>query len=91
MGQGEIAKPRLYMVGFGDEKTDKIIEEITKTTDKVARTKLYYEFQAEVAKAHPYIFLSSPNACMAISKNFKNPHFTAIPPGYMACLIESAK
>jgi len=78
------------LVGFGNEESDKLIEEVRKTMDEEKRNKMYYRFQEIIADQQPYVFLFSPKSCMAISKRFKNAEAVSLRPGYFVRFFELA-
>jgi len=55
---------------FGDEKSDKIIEEIRSNISTEKRNKLYREFQEILYEDQPCIFLLAPSGRVAVSKRF---------------------
>ncbi len=75
-------------VGFGNEKTDRLIDLIRETMDDSKRNEMYQVFQEMVVREHPYIFLVAPKLCMAISKKFKNAAPTSMRPGYWVRLFK---
>lgn len=78
------------MVGFGNEESDKLIEEIRSTMDDEKRNELYARFQEIIAEQQPYVFLFSPKSCMAISKRFKNAEAVSLRPGYFVRYFQLA-
>lgn len=78
------------MVGFGNEETDRLIEEIrTMTDDKDGkRTELYLKFQEMVDAEQPCIFLVAPKTCTAIHKRFKNAPALSMRPGHIIRLFQ---
>lgn len=69
-------------VGFGDAKSDKIIEQIRVTLDEEEREKLYMEIQQIIHDDYPYIFLHSPHERVIMSERIKNPSVSALRPNY---------
>jgi peptide/nickel transport system substrate-binding protein len=78
------------LVGFGNEESDQLIEEIRITMDEEKRNQMYFRFQEIVADQQPYVFLFSPKSCMAISKRFKNSDAVPLRPGYFVRYFELA-
>ncbi|MCS7297852.1 MAG: ABC transporter substrate-binding protein [Bacteroidia bacterium] len=68
--------------GFGNERTDRIIEEIRQELNKEKRDSLYRLFHKIVYDEQPYIFLSSPLERIAIHRRFRNAYTSAIRPGF---------
>lgn len=58
-------------VGFGNERSDKVIEAIRVTLDEKEREKLYHEIQEIIYEEQPYVFLCSPKNRLAIHSRFK--------------------
>lgn len=75
-------------VGFGNSKTDKIIDEIRVTLDPVKRHALYLEIQQEIVKEHPYSFLVIPDQLVMIRKGFAYPELGPVRPGFVARLFQ---
>ena len=69
-------------VGFGDTKSDALIDSIRGELDETKRNAMYKEFQAILHRECPYIFLWSGNKRMVISKRFNNAFGLATRPGY---------
>ncbi|HWB64129.1 MAG TPA: hypothetical protein VG603_11500, partial [Chitinophagales bacterium] len=69
-------------VGFGDQKSDEVIEKLRNELDETKRNEYYKEFQEMVYDQQPYIFLSSPLNREAIHARFKNANPSAARPGY---------
>ena len=78
------------LVGFGNEESDQLIEEIRITMDEEKRNQMYYRFQEIIADQQPYVFLFSPKSCMAISKRFKNADAVSLRPGYFVRYFQLA-
>jgi peptide/nickel transport system substrate-binding protein len=78
------------LVAFGNEESDKLIEEIRVTMDDDERNKMYGRFQEIIDAQQPYIFLFSPKSCMAISKRFKNAEAVSLRPGYFVRYFQLA-
>lgn len=77
-------------VGFGDAKSDKIIDEIRTTLDPDRREELYKEIQKIIYDEQPYIFLFNPQERIAIHKRF-DVQPSALRPGYRANLFKLKK
>lgn len=75
-------------VGFGNAKTDKIIDEIRVTLDPEKRKALYLEIQQEIVKEFPYAFLVIPHQLVMVRKGFTYPELGPVHPGYMARLFQ---
>lgn len=75
-------------VGFGNSKTDRIIDEILVTLDENKRKELYLEIQELIVAEHPYVFLVVPNQLIMIRKGFKYPYLGPIRPGYITRLFQ---
>lgn len=56
--------------GFGNEKSDEIIEKIRSRISAEERTKLYKELQQMIYDEQPCIFILSPKGRMAVNKKF---------------------
>jgi peptide/nickel transport system substrate-binding protein len=69
-------------VGFGDENSDALIEELRAELDPDRRNQLWKDLQAAIRKDMPYIFLLSQKERIAIHKKFDNAYATGIRPGY---------
>jgi peptide/nickel transport system substrate-binding protein len=78
------------LVGFGNEESDHLIEEIRKTMDEEKRHQMYQRFQEIIADEQPYVFLFSLNPCIAVSKRFKNAAPVALRPGYFVRYFQLA-
>lgn len=78
------------LVGFGNQESDELIEQIRVTMDDEKRNKMYRRFQEIIAEQQPYIFLFSPKSCMAISKRFKNAEAVSLRPGYFVRYFQLA-
>ena len=59
------------ITGFGNEKTDAMIDELRVTLDETKRTNLYKEIQSEIYNAQPAIYLFSPYERLAVHKRFE--------------------
>ena len=57
-------------VGFGDEKSDRLIEQIRETLDEGERKKMYDEIQKIIYEDQPYVFLYAPKERIAIHSRF---------------------
>ena len=75
--------PGLNVALYANIKVDNLLEEARGIEDEVMRAKKYKEFQEEVAKDTPAIFLYSPKFIYITPKNLKGPELMArvtIPP-----------
>ena len=64
--------PGLNVAMYTNAKVDKILEDAFVTIDKQERIKKYTQFDEEINKDMPAIFLFSPNFIYTVSKNLKN-------------------
>jgi len=71
-------------VGFGDQKSDEVIDKLRYELDETKRNEFYKEFQRLVYEAQPYIFMSTPLNKVAIHKRFTNGKARVCRPGYLA-------
>ena len=69
-------------VGFGDQKSDDVIEKLRNEPDEAKRNTYYMQFQQMVYDAQPYIFFYSPLNREAIHARFKNANPSKARPGY---------
>ncbi|NNC95904.1 MAG: ABC transporter substrate-binding protein [Chitinophagales bacterium] len=69
-------------VGFGNAKSDALIEKIQETIIEEDRYKMYMELQQIIADETPYIFIYSPRNLISISKRFDNAEAYIARPGY---------
>jgi peptide/nickel transport system substrate-binding protein len=60
--------PGLNIAMYANTKVDKLLEEATVTIDEKERTKKYVEFEQEIQKDKPAVFLYSPNFIYITSK-----------------------
>jgi len=63
--------PGLNVATYTNAKVDKILEEAFITIDDEARIKKYTEFENEIKKDMPAVFLYSPNFIYVVSKDLK--------------------
>ncbi|MFA6000075.1 MAG: ABC transporter substrate-binding protein [Candidatus Paceibacterota bacterium] len=63
--------PGLNVAMYTNAKVDKILESAFVTTDEKARVKKYAQFEDEIKKDIPAVFLYSPNFIYAVSKNIQ--------------------
>ncbi len=68
--------------GFGNDKTDKIIDDMRAEMDPDKRFKLYHQLQEAIHEDVPYIFLLAQKERIAIHKKFGNAYTSGIRPGY---------
>jgi len=59
------------IMGFGNEKTDALIDKIRETVDETKRNQLYKEMQKVIYEQQPAIYLFSPRQKLAIHKRFE--------------------
>lgn len=64
--------PGLNVAMYTNAKVDKILEDAFVTVDEDARVKKYLQFEDEVRKDTPAVFLYSPKFIYVISTNLKN-------------------
>lgn len=64
--------PGLNVSMYTNVKVDKILEEASAILDKEARMKKYDEFEKEIAKDTPAVFLFSPDFIYIVSKKTRN-------------------
>jgi peptide/nickel transport system substrate-binding protein len=69
--------------GFGDQKSDALIEAIRNEQDDAKRDQMYKDLQQMIYDAQPYIFISSAKNRFAIHKRFADPLTTLIRPGFV--------
>jgi peptide/nickel transport system substrate-binding protein len=63
--------PGLNVAMYTNAKVDKILEDAFVTLDNDARTKKYIQFEDEVRKDQPAVFLYSPNFIYVVDKNLQ--------------------
>jgi len=63
--------PGLNVALYTNAKVDKILEDAFATMDEAARIKKYAQFEEEVRKDIPAVFLYSPNFIYVVSSNLK--------------------
>ena len=63
--------PGLNVAMYTNVKVDKLLEDASITADSVARIKKYIEFEDEIKKDMPAVFLYSPDFIYVVSKNLK--------------------
>ncbi len=68
-------------VGFGDENTDALIEELRSELDQERRNQLFKDLQQAIRDEMPYIFLLAQKERVAIHKKYKNAEASGIRPG----------
>ena len=68
--------------GFGNVKTDQIIDDLRKEMNDEKRYALYKQLHQEIHDDVPYIFLLAQKERIAINKKFKNAYASGIRPGY---------
>lgn len=67
--------PGLNVAMYANVKVDKILEDASITVDEQARIKKYAQFEDEIRKDMPAVFLYSPNFIYVISENLKGLSF----------------
>ncbi|MFM7022817.1 MAG: ABC transporter substrate-binding protein [Flavobacteriales bacterium] len=68
--------------GFGDAKSDAVIDQLRRTVDPAKRAEYYKQLQQMVSDAVPYIFLYTGKRKLAVSKRFTNVEASATTPGF---------
>ncbi|MFA6273941.1 MAG: ABC transporter substrate-binding protein [Candidatus Paceibacterota bacterium] len=63
--------PGLNVAMYANAKVDKILEDAFITVDNQSRIKKYAQFEEEIKKDVPAVFLYSPNFIYVVSKNLK--------------------
>lgn len=63
--------PGLNISLYTNAKVDKLLEEAFVTADRTSRTKKYAQFEEEIKKDMPAVFLYSPSFIYVVSKNLK--------------------
>lgn len=63
--------PGLNVAVYTNAKVDKILEDAAVTVDEQARVKKYAQFEGEIKKDMPAVFLYSPNFIYVVSKSLK--------------------
>jgi peptide/nickel transport system substrate-binding protein len=63
--------PGLNIAMYTNAKVDKILEDAFTLTDEISRIKKYAQFEDEIRKDTPAVFLYSPNFIYVTSKNLK--------------------
>jgi len=76
-------------VKYGNETTDKVIDELIYEMDAEKRLALYHQWQADVVAAQPYLFLCAPQERIAIQKKFEAP-VSARKPGLFENLFQTS-
>ena len=69
---GQRKDPGLNVAMYTNAKVDKILEEAFVTLDEGERMKKYAQFEEEIERDMPAVFLFSPNFIYTVSKNLKN-------------------
>jgi peptide/nickel transport system substrate-binding protein len=69
-------------VGFGDDKSDALIDSIRIELDEPKRNVLYKRLQQVLHDEVPYIFLFAPTERIAIHNRFSNADASVMRPGY---------
>lgn len=63
--------PGLNVALYTNAKVDKILEDASTTIDEQSRIKKYAQFESEIKKDMPAVFLYSPNFIYVVSNNIK--------------------
>ena len=69
-------------VGFGNEESDRVIDEIRRTLDESKQKDLYYRIQEIIYDEQPYVFLTSPKNRVIIHSRFNDAEPSLNRPGY---------
>ena len=69
-------------VGFGNEETDRLIEQSRQTLDDEARRELFHQFDRILYEQQPYLFLYSAPDLGAYDKRYRGVKFYKLRPGY---------
>jgi peptide/nickel transport system substrate-binding protein len=75
-------------VSFGNEKSDAIVEKISREISPQKKAKLYQALHGIIHEEIPYIFLLSQKKCIAISKKFDKVYPSGMSPGYWSAGFE---
>jgi peptide/nickel transport system substrate-binding protein len=75
-------------VSFGNEKSDAIVEKISREISPQKKAKLYQALHGIIHAEIPYIFLLSQKKCIAISKKFDKVYPSGMSPGYWSAGFE---
>ncbi len=59
-------------VGFGDAKSDALIEKARRSFDREERIRLYHRFQEIIHEEQPYTFVFTRESLLAVDKRVKN-------------------
>jgi ABC-type transport system substrate-binding protein len=78
------AKMGRNYTGFGNAKSDKLLDEIRVTLDKAKRGELYKQLQQIVADEVPIVYLVNQKATLGVNKRFTNVYPTGLRPGFIA-------
>ncbi len=81
----------LNFTGFGNAKSDSILEAINRTFDIEQRHALYRELQEEFARQNTFIMLFAVQRKIAVSKRFKAPEVYAEKPSILLNALELAQ
>jgi peptide/nickel transport system substrate-binding protein len=69
-------------VYFGNQESDKLIDDIRGELNEEKRNDLYRKFQVMIHEQSPYIFIWSPKERIAIAKKFTNAETFIVRPGF---------
>ncbi|MEO1433970.1 MAG: ABC transporter substrate-binding protein [Bacteroidota bacterium] len=76
-------------VGFGNERSDELLEQLRTELDRSERAKIYFEVQQIIDDECPYIFMNATKNRIAISKKFTNVKSTGVNPGFYVAGLQS--
>ncbi len=76
-------------VGYGNEATDKVIDDLRNEMDDDKRLALYHRWQSDVVAAQPYLFLCAPQERIGIQKKYDAP-VSARRPGLFENLFQTS-
>ena len=71
--------PGVNLAEYANTKVDKILEDARATVDQQKRADLYRDFEAEIAKDKPAVFLYSPTLLYSIPKYLNGTELSYIP------------
>ncbi len=77
-------------VGFGNDETDDLLDELRQTVDVAKRNKLYKELQQKIHDEVPYIFLLSQKNRVAVSRKYDNVFATGLRSGVWPAAYRAA-
>lgn len=80
----------MNFTGFGNARSDQLLDDINKTFDTEKRKDLYKELQAEFNAQNTFIMLYAVQRKIAVSKKFKNPTVYSEKPSILLHALELA-